>query len=324
MAEIAARAGVSKTTVSRVLNGKPDVDAQTAERVRALVEQTGYVRSASAVRLARGRTGCVGILLPSLAWPWLVEVMRGIAEELEDSRYSGMLFTMSQGQEALPAFTEHVSARSFDGLLAVEPPGMLGYVGSLHARGLPVVLIDDRGFHPEFPSVATTNTDGGRQAGEHLVGTGRPRIVQIAGRQSYGCVQARADGFSSGLGRAAGEGGPLTVHADFTEPSGAAAMRELLARVPDLDAVFAHNDLMAIAAMDVLRASGRAVPDDVAVVGFDDIDAARYVSPALTTVHQPLYEMGRTAARRLLEGLGGGTVAGRTTLPTSLVRRESA
>src|SRR5215475_15214701 len=175
IADVAARAKVSKTTVSRVLNGKGELDESTAARVRAVIEELGYVPSSRAVGLARGRTRVVGMLVPSLTWPWIAEVLQGAVDVLESESYGLLLFTCNRGEESMRQFATQVSAKSFDGLLVIEPENTIDYITDLHRRGLPVVLIDDRDYRPQFPSVATTNSDGAASAARHLLALGRHR-----------------------------------------------------------------------------------------------------------------------------------------------------
>ncbi len=325
IADVAQLAGVSKTTVSRVLNAKPDVDEVTAARVRRVVAETGYFPSARAVGLARGRTKTVGMLVPSLTWPWMADVLQGAVDALEVSGYGLLLYTMTRGEESLAQFAAQVSANSFDGLLVIEPPSTIDYITGLHAAGLPVVLIDDRGSHPEFPSVATTNRDGGVQAANHLLGLGCRRLAVVSGPSVYGCTQERDAGF---LGSASEHGvdvaDALMVEADFTEEGGFRATQGLLHSGQPFDGVFAHNDLMAVGVLRALRDAAQIVPDDVAVIGFDDIPMAAHTEPPLTTIRQPSREMAATAARGLLSRLEGGSEQGRVVLPTSLVIRRSA
>ena len=198
IADVAARAGVSKTTVSRVLNGKGELDASTVARVRLVIDELGYVPSARAVSLARGRTGVIGMLVPSLTWPWIGEVIQGAVDVVESGEFGVMLFTCNQGDESMRRFASQVNAKAFDGLLVIEPEGTLDYIENaldyiteLHSSGLPVVLIDDRESRPQFPSVSTTNRAGGRQAAAHLLELGRRRAVR---RCSPGCPPARSPG----------------------------------------------------------------------------------------------------------------------------------
>jgi LacI family transcriptional regulator len=325
IADVAARAGVSKTTVSRVLNGRGELDAATEARVRRVIDELGYVPSARAVSLARGRTGVIGMLVPSLTWPWTGQVLQGAVDTVESAKYGLMLFTCNQGDGSMRQFASQVDARAFDGLLVIEPEGTLDYITELHGAGLPVVLIDDRESRPQFPSVVTTNRAGGRQAARHLLELGRRRPVVVSGTPGFGCVTERTEGFAEAFAEA---GFPLPAEAlfdgDFTVESGRAAVARAVAGGVEFDAVFAHNDLSAAGAMQALREAGRVVPEDVAVVGFDDVDLALLTMPPLTTVRQPLREMGALAARMLLARLAGEPFPTEpVVIPTDFVVRGS-
>ncbi|MBU8860867.1 MULTISPECIES: LacI family DNA-binding transcriptional regulator [unclassified Micromonospora] len=325
IADVATRAGVSKTTVSRVLNGKGEVHVRTADRVRAVISDLGYVPSARAVGLARGRTRVVGMLVPALTWPWMGEVLQGAADVVEAAGYGMLLFTCTHGDESMRRFASQVSAKSFDGLLVVEPEGTLDYITELHRRGLPVILIDDRGHQPGFPSVRTTNEAGARAAAAHLLALGRRRPLVITGLRRFGCTRERLAGFA---GAYAGAGVPVepdrVVEGDFTFECGRAAVRRLLADGVPFDAVFAHNDLSAAGALQALRDAGRRVPQDVAVVGFDDLPLAGHTHPPLSSVRQPLREMGTAAASLLIGHLTGTPLPDTpTVIPTGFTARDS-
>lgn len=323
--DIAKRVGLSKASVSRALNGKQDVDPATRKRVLNLAEQMGYVPSASARALSNGRSNSLGLLVPTLTWPWILEVLRGVADEIEPSGYSLILYTTTDGANSERAFmSQVVPAGAVDGLVLVIPPGMVDYIGRLAKAGPPVVVVDDRGFYPEFPTVATTNVDGGRAATRHLIERGAQRVAMLNGPLDFGCDRDRLEGYKSALKQAGLKFDPKRVaNADFTEAGGALAMSKLLETDPRLDAVFVANDIMAYGAMRALRTAGRRVPDDVAVVGFDDIPASALTHPPLTTVRQPLYEMGRTAASMVMAAVRGESIAKRVELPTSLIIRDS-
>ncbi len=325
MADVASRAGVSKTTVSRVLNGKADLDPETAARVRQVIDELGYVPSAGAVSLARGRTRVIGMLVPSLTWPWVGEVLQGVVDIVEAEGYGLLLFSASRGEESIRRFASKVSAKSFDALVVIEPEGTLDYLAELHRKGLPVVLIDDRGHRPEFPSVAPTNREGGEAAARHLLDLGRRSPVIVTGPDGLGCTQDRLDGFAAIYADA---GFPVEaariVNGDFTFEGGRDAVRGLVAAGPGFDAVFAHNDLSAAGALRALSEVKLRVPQDVAVVGFDDVPLAAYTEPPLTTVRQELRLMGETAARLLMSHFDGTTLpAAPVTLPTTLIVRGS-
>lgn len=239
IADVAREAGVSKTTVSRVINTKGEVDGSTAARVREVIAQLGYVPSSGAVGLARGSSRTVGMLVPSLTWPWMGEVLQGVVDTVEAADYGLLLFTCNRGAESVERFTSQVSARAFDGLVVVEPENTMDHLTALHRGGLPIVLIDDRGHHPEFPSVVTTNHEGGASAARHLRAAGRTRPLVITGPQDFGCVRDRLEGFVSVLPT------DLVVRGDFTEICGRQAVEQLLASGVEFDSVFAHNDITA-------------------------------------------------------------------------------
>ncbi|MER7792633.1 LacI family DNA-binding transcriptional regulator [Streptomyces sp. NPDC097640] len=326
IADVARVAGVSKTTVSRVLNTRSEVDRSTAARVREVIDRMGYVPSSGAVGLARGSSRTIGMLVPSLTWPWMGEVVQGVVDTLEAAEFGLLLFTCNRGTESVERFTSQVSARAFDGLLVVEPENTLDMLTALHRKGLPVVLIDDRGHHPDFPYVTAANHEGGAAAARHLLSMGRRRPLVLTGPTRFGCVRDRLAGFRTTYaehGHTLDSG--LVVESDFTEADGREAVRRMVREGRDFDAVFAHNDLGAVGAMAALRASGRGVPDDVAVIGFDDIPTAPLTEPSLTTVRQPMRRMGETAAGMLLARLAGGTATALpVVLPTELVVRQSA
>ncbi|BFU43616.1 LacI family DNA-binding transcriptional regulator [Krasilnikovia sp. MM14-A1004] len=326
IADVAARAKVSKTTVSRVLNGKGELDESTAARVRKVIEELGYVPSSRAVGLARGRTRVVGMLVPSLTWPWIGEVLQGAVDVLETERYGLLLFTCNRGEESMRQFGAQVSAKSFDGLLVIEPEGTLDYIATLHARGLPVVLIDDRDHQPgQIPSVGTTHHTGAGAAARHLLEIGRRTPLVVAGPERFGCTQQRLEGFTSVYAEA---GHPIPAErilpGDFTIACGLDGVRQAIEAGIEFDAIFAHNDLTATGAMQAVLDSGRRIPQDVAVVGFDDIPMAAHTQPPLTTVHQPLREMGEAAARTLLAHFEGSPLPNRpTVIPATFKVRAS-
>ncbi|GIH16674.1 LacI family DNA-binding transcriptional regulator [Rugosimonospora africana] len=325
MADVAARAGVSKTTVSRVLNGKDDLDPETAARVRQVIEELGYVPSARAVSLARGRTRVVGMLVPSLTWAWVGEVLQGVVDVVEAEGYGLLLFSCTQGENSIRRFASQVSAKAFDGLVAIEPAGTLEYLTELHAGGLPVVLVDDRENRPQFPSVAPANRSGGAQAARHLLDLGRRRPLVVMGPRELGCSQERLIGFADTY-RDAGItiDESRVVDGDFTFEGGRDSVARVLAAGLGFDCVFAHNDLSAAGTLRAIHDAGLRIPDDVAVVGFDDVPLATYTEPTLTTVHQPLREMGERAARLLMAHFDGTSLSGAPeVLPTALVVRGS-
>lgn len=326
ISSIALHAGVSKTTVSRVLNNKPDVDPETAERVRASIRALAYVPSRRAVALSKGQALCVGLLVPTLNWPLMLDIVRGVAEGVETSGYALMLYSMTRGDESLRDFTEQiVRARQIDGLLVVIPTSMLDYLSSLYREGLPMILVDDRGLKPGFPFVAPTNFEGGYAAGRHLLDIGRRRLGIVNGPVDFGCNRDRVGGFRKALDEAGVVLDERLVRdSDFTEDGGSLQVESILDSGVEFDGLFFCNDQMALGGMRMLQQRGLRIPEGVAVVGFDDIPTARFTTPSLTTIRQPLYEMGYTAATLLIESLKSGTLPAESIhLPTSLVVRGS-
>lgn len=324
IADVAARAGVSKTTVSRVLNGKGELHESTAVRVREVMRELHYVPSSRGVSQGGVRTSVVAVLAPSLSWPWLGEIVQGAVDVLEDRELGIMVFACNRTDESMRRFASLVSASTFDGLLVINQEGALDYVGGLHTRCRPVVVIDDRMSNGRFPSVSTTNETGGRQAAAHLLAQGRQRPLVVTGIEGLRCTTERSNGFLNTYAAAG-----LTVPAerivagDFTQASGTAAVESQLEQGVRFDAVFAANDLTAAGALEALQAVGFDVPGDVAVIGFDDVPLAARTIPALSTVQQPCREMGRTAAQMLVRFLDGKPMGSDVVLPTTLVVRGS-
>lgn len=324
--DVARRAQVSKTTVSRVLNGKPDVDPATTELVRAVVEEMGYVPSASAVSLARGRAHSIGLLAPALSRPWVLEVLRGVAEGIETTDYSLTLFTTSRSEASMQNLRNLLRSQALDGLAVMQPPWHSNPVTDLPADGTPVVLIDDRNTHPNIPSVGSADHDGIIEAVQHFASLGRGEIAMISGPIEIDCYRERLASFreACALVGLRPRANLICEALDDSHRAGYLAAGKLLARGARFDALFVSNDAMALGALRRLRAEGVGVPGDVAICGFDDIAAARYADPPLTTVYNPLYEMGGRAVRMLLDACNGTPLpAEPQILPTRLVARAS-
>lgn len=324
IADVASRAGVSKTTVSRVLNGKGEINENTVLKVRKAISELGYVPSAGAVGLARGTTQMIGMLVPDMAWAW-AGIVQAVVETLEAEGFGLRMLTWNRGEESLRRLGLQVAAKSFDGLLVIEPEGAMGYITELHEAGLPVVLIDDRFQRPGFPYVATTNREGGAQAARHLLEIGRRRPLVITGPETFGCTRERLDGFVDVYAEAGIEIGQRSIiPGNFDFERCRSAVARVRADGVEFDSVFAHNDPSAAGVLAALHEAGLWVPQDVAVVGFDDLEMASYTYPALTTIRQPMREMGEAAARLLLDHVRGSPKAAPSCIvPTSLVVRGS-
>jgi LacI family transcriptional regulator len=285
----------------------------------------GYVPSASARALVNGRAKCVGLLIPSLDLAWVLPLVEGVADRAEAREHTLALHTIARGQESLAAIAAQVNARVIDGLIAVVPRGLEAWLRGFVERGLPIALIDDQDLVPSVPRIWATDRAGGFDAGRHLVDLDRLPAAAITGPLDSFGGRERLAGFRQALTESNIPCDPTLVReGDWTIASGREATRSLLMDHPDLQAIFAANDLMAIGAMRAIVDAGRRVPDDVAVVGYDDIPFAAQMIPALTTIRQPLVEMARAAAAAVLDATAGRPwEPGPRLFATSLVVRES-
>jgi LacI family transcriptional regulator len=326
IADVARVAQVSKSTVSRVLNNRPDVDAATVATVVEAMSRLGYVPSSHAVGLAKGSTLSLGLLAPSMSAPWMLEVLRGVTEAIEVSDYSLTLYTMTQGHSSLEALHSRMRSQAIDGLAIMQPPYDGDNLRRLLGLGAPIVAIDARGAHPSLASVASNDEQGITSVVTHLLEMGRRRIAMICGPTRIACHRDRLRAFRDAM-RAAGMDDTSPGHlvaTDDTFAAGATAAALLLHGHPDVDAVVVGNDAMALGTLRTLTQAGRQVGHDVALAGFDDITASRYSDPPLTTVYNPLYEMGAAAARLLLDATKGNELPDEPVLlPTRLVVRRS-
>ena len=323
--DVAREADVSLATVSRVVNGKVNVSPETRERVVQALARTGYVVNRQARGLAGGRYQVVGLLVPDLDTSYIGEIIRGIDEALGPVSYDLMLHTTHRRKTRESAFATSLTRGMTDGLLLVLPSNPGAYLDSLRRRGFPFVLIDHGGVEESGPSVGATNHQGAYDATIYLAGLGHRRIAFITGNLELGCAVERLAGYRAALAELGLPADPTLVReGDFHEPLGYERARELMALPDPPTAIFAANDVSAFGALDAIRDAGKRVPDDVSLIGFDDIPGAAATRPPLTTVRQPLREMGCRATRMLLELIDDpARTIERVDLPTELVVRGS-
>jgi len=326
---VAARAGVGRGTVSRVVNDSPNVSDAAREAVLLAIEELGYVPNSAARALVTRRTDSMALVVSEseervFAEPFFARIVRGITDELADTGMQ-LLLTFARAASERTRLAHYLSGQHVDGVLLISLHGGDPLPVRLESAGLPTVVGGlPVGLRP-VSYVDIDNRGGARQAVDHLLRTDRKAIAIIAGPQDMTAGVNRLEGYRDALRDAGRPVDPdLVGYGDFSEASGEAAMRRLLAARPDLDAVFAASDPMALGAMRVLKDSGRRVPDDVAVVGFDDSPVGPHTDPPLSTVHQPVEEMGRRMTRLLLARIRG-TEPGELEiiLPTRLVIRGS-
>jgi LacI family transcriptional regulator len=311
IATIAHAAGVSVPTVSRVLNGHRDISRETRERVERLLREYDYRPRASR---QHDRTGTIDFILPDLDCPWAMQLLRGVEET---AREEGLGVTVAAAAAVRP--------RRTDGAVLVTMNGRDRVGTELRHLAVPMVSIDPDDDAPaDVPTIGVTNWSGGRLATEHLISLGHRRIGMIGGPRGLLNGRARQNGYRAALEDAGLPLDPgLLDTGDLLFESGVAAADRLLDRPGPPTAIFAANDLMAFGVYAAAWSRGLRVPEDLSVVGFDDLDAHQ-ATPPLTTVRQPLVEMGRLATRTLL-GLirGEPAVAARAELVTDLIVRAS-
>jgi DNA-binding LacI/PurR family transcriptional regulator len=324
---VAAESGVSRSTVSRVVNGSPKVRPEVVEAVNAAIERLNYVPNRAARSLASRQTYAIALLVPERVMtffndPFFASVVQGITAGMEDSDY--ILNLLVASSDPTRKTRRYLRGGNVDGAFVVSHHAADTDLADL-CDIMPVVF----GGRPALADLGSChfididNVHGARTAVDHLVSIGRRRIATITGPDDMPAAVDRRRGWAEGLA-AAGLVDDAVAVGDFTETGGVAAMRRLLASHPDIDAVFVANDLMARGALRVLAESGRTVPDDVAVVGYDDSPAATAFRPELSTIAQPSELMGRRMAELLLTLLRGAEPEPPDLLATTLVRRETA
>jgi LacI family transcriptional regulator len=323
--DVAAEAGVSLGTASRVINNDIHVKPETRERVSDVMLRLGFVPNRQARSLAGGRTNTIGVLVPDLGTSYIGEIMRGIDSELALSHLDLMLFTTHRTATKEANYVANMVQGMVDGLLVVLPRNPADYTGTLTQRNFPFVLIDHQGNSEPCPAVGATNWQGAYNATEYLIKLGHTRIGFITGSMDLGAATDRLEGYKSALRvHHIYEDPRLIYEGTFFQPDGYAGASALLDIENPPSAIFASNDAMAMGAMDAVRSRGLRIPKDVSVLGFDDIPQAALVRPALTTVRQPLEQMGRVATQMLLDMLKNpGKEISRIELPTELIIRGS-
>lgn len=321
--DLAAEAGVSLSTVSKVLNGRTDISPATRQRIEALLEERGYVRRAAAA--VRG--DLIELVFHEFEASWSMEIIAGV-EEVAKEHGLAVVVTESGDRHRLdPAWMAGVLRRRPAGIVLVVSDIPAEQRRQLDSRGIPFAIVDSAGDPPaDVPSVGSANWSGGLVATRHLIDLGHRRIAAITGPADMMCSRARLDGYRSAMASAGLEVDPAWERfGSFYVEGGRDAARELLALPDPPTAVFAGNDLQALGVYEAAHERGLRLPDDLSVVGYDDIAPARWVTPALTTVHQPLRRMGAEAARIVLRAASGGPQAEtpRLDLATHLVVRAS-
>jgi DNA-binding LacI/PurR family transcriptional regulator len=335
--DIARLAGVSKSTVSRALNDSPLISDETKERIRLIARQHNFRINVPARQLSLKQSRTVAFVTHahnlecfSMEDLFGLEIMGGISSGLHASGYDMLVVHVDPRQTEWAH--QYLDSGRVDGFILLTSSRKRSHIKALVEMGAPFIVWGAPMESGSYCSVTGDNFTGGRLATEHLLRSGRERIAFLGGPADELEVQRRYKGYETALLAAEREAGPeagervdpaLLAYGDYSSASGAAAMQRLLDQAPDLDAVFVNSDLMAIAAIGTIHARGRRVPEDIAVVGYDDLSIAAHSNPPLTTIRQNVPLAGSLLAQNLVQYLQTGVVTN-VTLPVELVVRKSA
>lgn len=324
--DVAELAGVSTTTVSHALSGKRPVAARTRQRIVAAVAALNYQPSPLAIAMLTGRTLTIGALVPDIKNPFFGELLSYVESAADELGYGTIVASTELQLDREQRQIELLSAKKVDALLLIGcSDGAVEHIPD--GSGAPVTVIVDQTPDKvqKYPTVCSDHEAGGRLAAEHLWGLGHRQIGVVAGPSDRAVAAARLRGF---LGRMAEYGAPVprtrcTVADSFTLTAGQRSAGALLRRRPELTALFCANDLIAFGTLHAASEVGMVVPDQLSVVGFDDIFVSSMVQPTLTTIHQDIPAMGRRAVERAIRAVNGEAVTDLAPLPVSLVARNS-
>ena len=328
ISDIARLAGVSKSTVSRALNDSPLIGEETKARIRAIARQHSFQINVPARQLSMQQSRTIAFVTHayhkefSVADLFGLEILGGISHGLVAQAYD-MLVIHVDPQDTKWA-RQYFDTGRVDGFILMTSSRKQTHVKALLDIGAPFITWGAPLPNQKYCSVTGDNFNGGKMATEHLISIGRQNIGFIGGPEEEMEVQQRLNGYRAALqaaGKASSSG--LIEYGDFSNTSGAEAMQRLLKKSPDIDAVFVNSDLMAIAAMEAARENGKHVPEDIAVVGYDDLSIAEYSNPPLTTIRQNVPLAGKLLAQNLIQYLESG-MATHVSIPVELIVRKSA
>lgn len=327
IADIARLAGVSKSTVSRALNDSPLIADETKARIQAIARQYDFQVNAPARQLSLKQSQTIAFVTHayhkefSVADLFGLEIMGGISSGLHANGYDMLVIHVDPHDTKW--VHQYLDTGRVDGFILMTSSRKQQHIKTLLKMGAPFIIWGIPLANQCYPSVTGDNFNGGKLATTHLIRSGRKRIAFLGGPAEELEVQYRYQGYETALEEAGLSTAPARIaYGDFSNTSGATAMARLLEGAPDLDAVFVNSDLMAIAAIEVIHAQGRRVPDDIAVVGYDDLSIAEYCNPPLTTIRQNIPMAGKLLAQNLIQYLQTGVVTN-VSMPVELVLRKS-
>lgn len=301
--DVARLAGVSKATVSRVLNNRSSVAPALRERVMRVIEEHDFVPNITAIGLAGGHTSLIGVLAPPLTWPAVPEIMRGVAAYLDETPYEMVLYSINFERDHSDVLDRILAMRMVTGLLAILPGKLSQHLMQRFRQGLPLVMIDDQIECSTVPWVGIDNRASAYALTRYLLDLGHTRIAHIMGPKHYYCAIERYQGYCQALQDAGiALDSELVLQGNFDPISGRQCAAQLFAREKNTwpDAVFVGNDQMAYGMLEIAEQQGIPIPEAMSIIGFDDNLLSAHMRPALTTMHQPFFEMGYLAVKSLL------------------------
>jgi len=322
--DVAQAAGVSASTVSRVLNDKDDVSLETYQRVQQIIDELGYTSSLAARGMRSRHTNVIGLVMPDVASPYSVAVMQGVNDAIAQLDYDLLVYTNGDFHKYGTAVQEQhyvalLNGGITDGVIVVTP------VATIFSTDAPVVAIDPNNESPECPGIISTNCVGALQAMNHLLGLGHKRIGHITGRRDLVSAMRRLKGYRDALTAA---GIPidddLIQCGDYTSETAQICTQNMLKMENPPTAIFAANDMSATGVYQAIQGAGLRIPDDISVVGFDNLPDVIFLDPPLTTVNQNVAEMGRIAVEMIVKLIGGEPLENNLhKIHTQLVIRDS-
>ncbi len=323
--DVAREAGVSFGTVSRVINNDIHVKPETRQRVIETMDRLEFVVNRKARSLAGGKNNIIGVLVPDIGTGYIAEIINGIASELATTDYDLVILTTRRTVAKEAMYVANLAEDIVDGLLLVLPRNPADYTGALTQRKFPFVLIDHQSTGKDCCAVGATNWQGSYHAVNFFINSGHTRIGFITGSLDVDAAVERLEAYKAALqSHHIPIDNQLIYEGTFSQLDGYAAANYFLDLESPPTLIFASNDLMAIAAMDAVRERGLRIPEDISIMGFDDIPQAAITRPALTTIRQPLEQMGSVATQMLLERLNDTEhEPERIELPTELIIRDS-
>lgn len=322
--DVAKLAGVSVATVSRVLNKKGYVNIDTEQKVTNAIKQLQYEPNAVARGLAGMQTGTIALILPDISNPFFPEVARGVEDVAHSHGYTVILCNSDDQGSKERSYIEVLKKKYIDGIIFASSTLEDADITQMRSSDIPLVLLDRAPNKESCSVVRVKNYEGAQLAVQHLIDIGCKRIAHIYGPQDLITARERLSGYEDAVKQFDWFSPSLMVEGNFRIDGGQQAIETLIHRHPDVDGIFAGNDLMAVGAVKALNRLGKRIPDDIAVIGFDGIGLTEIVEPELTTIAQPIYEMGRLAATTLIQKISGEMIDNRIhELDVKLIERDS-